>query len=72
MKLQELVWTRLSHIANIYTGNSISETEKKSKFTDVIGRYYIGTKDVDLIIGLFTIMALRFQNNMNLILDLLQ
>ena len=40
------VWTRLSHIANIYTGNSISETEKKSKFTDVIGRY-IGTKDVD-------------------------
>ena len=41
------VWTRLSHIANIYTGNSISETEKKSKFTDVIGRYYIGTKDVD-------------------------
>lgn len=41
------VWTRLSHIANIYTGNSISETEKKSKFTDVIGCYYIGTKDVD-------------------------
>ena len=41
------VWTRLSHIANIYTGNSISETEKKSKFTDVIGRYYIGTNDVD-------------------------
>ena len=41
------VWTRLSHIANIYAGNSISETEKKSKFTDVIGRYYIGTKDVD-------------------------
>ena len=41
------VWTRLSYIANIYTGNSISETEKKSKFTDVIGRYYIGTKDVD-------------------------
>ena len=41
------VWVRLSHIANIYTGNSISETEKKSKFTDVIGRYYIGTKDVD-------------------------
>ena len=41
------VWTRLSYIANIYTGNSISETEKKSKFTDVVGRYYIGTKDVD-------------------------
>ena len=41
------VWTRLSYIASIYTGNSISETEKKLKFTDVIGRYYIGTKDVD-------------------------
>ena len=41
------IWTRLSHIANIYTGNSISETEKKSKFTNVVGRYYIGTKDVD-------------------------
>ena len=39
-------WTRLSNLANIYTGNSISETEKKSKFTDVIGHYYIGTKDV--------------------------
>ncbi len=41
------VWTRFTHIANIYTGNSISETEKKLKFTDVAGRYYIGTKDVD-------------------------
>ena len=41
------VWTRLFYIANIYTGNSISETEKKSKFADVVGRYYIGTKDVD-------------------------
>ena len=40
-------WTRLSQIANIYTGNSIGETEKQSKFTDVIGRFYIGTKDVD-------------------------
>ena len=41
------VWTRLSYIANIYTGNSISETEKRLKFTGVVGRYYIGTKDVD-------------------------
>ena len=41
------VWTRLSHIANICTGNSTSETETELKFTDVIGRYYIGTKDVD-------------------------
>ena len=42
------IWTRLSCIANVYTGNSISEAEKKSKFTNVKGRYYIGTKDVDL------------------------
>ena len=40
------IWTRLSYIAEIYTGNSISETEKRLKFTDVAGRYYIGTKDV--------------------------
>ena len=40
------VWTRLSCVADIYTGNSISETEKRLKFTNVVGRYYIGTKDV--------------------------
>lgn len=39
-------WTRLFQVADLYTGNSISETEKKLKFTNVIGRYYIGTKDV--------------------------
>ena len=39
-------WTRLSYIAEIYTGNSISETEKKAKYAGVSGRYYIGTKDV--------------------------
>lgn len=44
---QSWMWTRLSYIANIYTGNSISENEKRLKFTDVVGRYYIGTKDVD-------------------------
>lgn len=40
------VWTRLSCVADIYTGNSISEAEKRLKFTNVAGRYYIGTKDV--------------------------
>ncbi len=40
------IWTRLSALAEIYTGNSISETEKKANFTNVVGRYYIGTKDV--------------------------
>ncbi len=39
-------WTRLYVVSNIYTGNSISETEKRTKYTDVTGRYYIGTKDV--------------------------
>ena len=40
------IWTRLSCISNIYTGNSISEAEKNSKYTRAHGRYYIGTKDV--------------------------
>ena len=40
-------WTRLSAVSDIYTGNSISETEKRTKYTNVTGRYYIGTKDVD-------------------------
>ena len=39
-------WVRISNSADIYTGNSISETEKKAKYTNVEGRYYIGTKDV--------------------------
>ena len=39
-------WTRLSYISSIYTGNSISEAEKRAKFMGVQGRYYVGTKDV--------------------------
>ena len=39
-------WFRLSDLANMYTGNSISEAEKKTKYTDVKGMEYIGTKDV--------------------------
>ena len=39
-------WTRLSYVSSIYIGNSISEAEKRAKFTEVKGRYYIGTKDV--------------------------
>ena len=39
-------WTRLASIANLYTGNSISETEKREKYTGVSGMDYIGTKDV--------------------------
>ena len=40
------VWVRLSTIANLYTGNSISETEKKARYTGQEGKDYIGTKDV--------------------------
>ncbi len=40
------IWTRLSDVAEIYTGNSISEAEKRAKYTNVTGRFYIGTKDV--------------------------
>ena len=39
-------WTRLSVISNLYTGNSISESEKVTKFSNVQGMEYIGTKDV--------------------------
>ena len=39
-------WCRLSQIANIYTGNSINETDKKKYFTGVSGCEYIATKDV--------------------------
>lgn len=39
-------WCRLSNIANLYTGNSINESEKKSRYTDVSGTEYIATKDV--------------------------
>ena len=39
-------WARLSHIANLFTGNSISETEKNQRYTGVSGMCYIGTKDV--------------------------
>ena len=39
-------WCRLSNIANLYTGNSINETEKKTRYTGVAGIEYIATKDV--------------------------
>ena len=41
-------WCRLSFANDIYTGNSINESEKKAKYTGLSeGRYYIGTKDVE-------------------------
>ena len=39
-------WVRLGEINSIYTGNSISESEKAGKYTNVAGIQYIGTKDV--------------------------
>ncbi len=40
-------WVRLEDIVNLYTGNSISEQEKLTKYSNVLGIDYIGTKDVD-------------------------
>lgn len=37
----------LSSVANIYTGNSINATEKKTYFSGVTGINYIATKDVN-------------------------
>ena len=40
-------WTRLSAVCEMYTGDSINETEKKKKYMGhTEGRFYIGTKDV--------------------------
>ena len=39
-------WSRLSNIANLYTGNSINEAEKNAIYTNVHGTEYIATKDV--------------------------
>ena len=39
-------WSRLSNIANLYTGNSINEAEKNARYTNVQGTEYIATKDV--------------------------
>ena len=44
---QNWQWVRLGDICEIYTGNSISEAEKKSKYLGLSeGFNYIGTKDV--------------------------
>ena len=40
-------WCRLGGVSYMYTGNSISETEKAEKYTNVVGMNYIGTKDVE-------------------------
>lgn len=39
-------WCRLGNVTYMYTGNSISESEKSAKYTNVAGINYIGTKDV--------------------------
>ena len=39
-------WIRLKSFANIYNGNSINEDEKRRKYTGIIGRDFIATKDV--------------------------
>ena len=39
-------WIRISSFANVYNGNSINETEKAKKYTNVKGRDFIATKDI--------------------------
>ena len=42
------IWLRINNCADIYTGNSISESIKKSKYTELSeGFNYIATKDVN-------------------------
>lgn len=41
------VWTRLGEIYNLFTGNSIPESEKTTKYINLSNGYkYIATKDV--------------------------
>ena len=40
------IWIRLKSLSNIYNGNSINDEEKKKKYSNVIGRDFIATKDV--------------------------
>ena len=39
-------WVRMGQIADLYTGNSINEQEKKAQYMNTEGVPYIGTKDV--------------------------
>ena len=39
-------WVRMGQIANLYTGNSINEQEKKAQYMNTEGVPYIGTKDI--------------------------
>ena len=40
-------WYRLGQLTSLYTGNSISKEVKDCKYTNVKGRWYIATKDVN-------------------------
>ena len=63
-------WTRLGHIANMFTGNSISDTEKRTKYTHVNGMEYIGTKMSDLITELIIAMEYPYRAIISLSLRL--
>ncbi len=42
------IWCRLGEVAEIYTGNSIAENIKKTRYSNLLDGYnYIGTKDVE-------------------------
>ena len=40
------MWIRLKSFSDIYSGNSINEEIKKKKYSNIIGRDFIATKDV--------------------------
>ena len=41
------IWLRINNCSDVYTGNSISESVKKSNYTGLLeGFNYIGTKDI--------------------------
>ena len=44
---EKWIWVRLKTLCNIYTGNSINETEKQNKYHNLVEGYpYIATKDI--------------------------
>ena len=59
-------WARLGDVCEMYTGNSIAESEKKSKYLGLVdGFSYIGTKDIsfDSRINYDNGVRIPFENN---------
>ena len=59
-------WVRLGEVCEMYTGNSIAESEKKAKYLGLTdGFSYIGTKDIsfDSLIDYDNGVRIPFENN---------